>query len=168
MCLFGVWVLFRRCLFFFFLSFSRPLSFCLFLLLRRFSSCAAVVFVVLIASAVSVRSLLSFILCSKVEIWVCRVVVVCLWWIFKSFRSWICVLWMTSFHLSLSFLSASSACSDVLICRPCGVGLFHSALFTNCRCEWCLACFSFSVLSSFRVVECIKVSREVGSPSGNA
>lgn len=52
-------------------------------------------------------------------------------------------------HFLLKFLSASSACSEMLIFRPPGVMLFLSEALTNCKCETRLACLSFSTLRSF-------------------
>ena len=71
--------------------------------------------------------------------------------------SWIWVPWMTFFHLVIS--SASVTCGDVFILKPRGVVMFLSESLANSRCEWCLACLSFSVWILFVMFEC----EEVGS-----
>jgi len=129
-------------------------SFCLLRLFSFFFSFSTLCSIVEMASLVG--SVLGPVVssCSKLEISFLRDSALTLWWIFRSFSSWIWVPRMIFCHFFLKFLSASSACSEMLIFRPPGVMLFLSEALTNCKCETCLACLSFSALRCFISCEC--------------
>jgi len=76
--------------------------------------------------------------------------------------------WMIFYQFFLKFLSASSACTEMLILRPPGVMLFLGEALTNCRCETCLTCLSFSALRCFISCECSGFWRGVGYLFGDA